>query len=211
MGGWTVRRAYSRFSVTSIFCKKRIVAPWTLAILLGLTSVAALARQAKTTDKRERSKAVPPSGPEMERLKFYLGDWDYTEKYEKTAFYPHGGTNTGVYSSKQGPGGNSLVQNFHSQGPVGDFEGLIVMTWDPGAKQYKGYVFGNAFPGCVVQSGQFENEVLVFRSEFSAGPTKVSLRGTTRLSSPGKTDSEEYISTNGGPEVLMLRVEAKKR
>src|ERR1700680_2385780 len=121
------------------------------------------------------------------------------------------GMNTGVYSSKQGPGGNLPVQNFHSQGPVGDFEGLIMMTWYRGDRLYKGYVFGNGFPGCIVQSGQFEKDVLVFRSEFSAGPTKMSLRGTTRSTAPGKIDGEEYISTNGGPEVLMMRVEATKR
>ncbi|HVS88285.1 MAG TPA: SRPBCC family protein [Candidatus Acidoferrum sp.] len=95
-------------------------------------------------------------GAEMKRLKFYLGEWDYTESYEKTSFYPNGGKNTGVYTSKLGPGGNSLVQNFHSQGPVGDFEGLIVMTWDPKEKAYKAYVFGNEFPGAIVETGQFE-------------------------------------------------------
>ena len=101
----------------------------TLALVVPLWAVL----QEKTAEKP----AAAPSGPaarpavaEMERLKFYLGEWDYIETYPKSSFYPNGGKNTGVYTSKLGPGGNSLINTFHSQGPVGDFEGLLVMTWD---------------------------------------------------------------------------------
>ena len=112
--------------------------------------------------------AAKPGAAEMERLKFYLGEWDYTETYPKSAFSPNGGKNTGVYTSKLGPGGQSLVNSFHSQGPVGDFEGLIVMTWDAREKAYKAYVFGNGIPGAVVETGQFEGDALVYRFEFPA-------------------------------------------
>src|ERR1700694_2564583 len=46
------------------------------------------------------------SAPEMERLKFYLGTWDYTETYPKSTFSPKGGQNPVVYTSQVGPGGN---------------------------------------------------------------------------------------------------------
>jgi hypothetical protein len=59
------------------------------------------------------------------------------EARPKSAAYPDGGRNTGIYSSKLGPGGNSLINSFHSQGPVGDFEGLLVMTWDAREKHIK--------------------------------------------------------------------------
>jgi hypothetical protein len=104
-----------------------------------------------------RQDAEQKASPEMDRLKkLYLGTWDYTETYEKTPFYPQGGSDTGVYTSELGPGGNSIVNRFYSRGAVGDFEGLLVMTWDPKEKAYKSYAFGNEFPGCVVQRGQFE-------------------------------------------------------
>src|ERR1700686_2874262 len=86
--------------------------------------------QAKTADKPAAQTAAK-SSPEMDRLRFYLGEWDYTETYTKTALYPNGGQNIGVYYSQLGPGGMSLINRFHSQGPVGDFEGLLIMTWDP--------------------------------------------------------------------------------
>ena len=76
--------------------------------------------------------------PEMQRLaKLYVGTWDYTETYPKSTFAPAGGQNTGVYTSELGPGGNSLINRFHSRGPVGDFEGMLVMTWDAKEKAYK--------------------------------------------------------------------------
>ena len=85
------------------------------------------------------------------------------------------------------------------------------MTWDPKEKAYKSYVFGDGFPGCVVQTGQFEGDALIFRSEFAAGGVKVKLRNVTSVSAVRKIVSEEYIASEGSPEVLMMRVDAKKR
>jgi len=162
----------------------------------------------KTAEQDAEQKA----SPEMDRLKkLYVGSWDYTETYTKTPFTPQGGSDTGVYTSEPGPGGNSIVNRFHSHGALGDFEGLLVMTWDPKEKAYKSYVFGNGFPGCVVQTGQFEGDVLVFRSEFAVEGQKMKLRNVTRVSGVGKIVSEQYIATQESPEVLMMRVDAKKR
>ena len=109
----------------------------------------------------------------MQRLaKFYVGTWDYTETYPKSSFAPNGGKNTGVYLSELGPGGNSLINKFHSRGPVGDFEGMLVMTWDPKEKTYKSYIFGNDYPGALVETGQWDGDTLVYRGEFSMGEMK---------------------------------------
>jgi hypothetical protein len=172
------------------------------------------ARQEKTAEKPAASpaaQAAKPGAAEMERLKFYLGEWDYTETYPKSAFSPNGGKNTGVYTSKLGPGGMSLVNSFHSQGPVGDFEGLLVMTWDAREKAYKAYVFGNDFPGALVETGAFEGEALVFRSEFPMEGATLKLRNVTRLTGPGTLVSEQYSAMKDAPEKLLVRVEAKKR
>ena len=91
--------------------KTAIVFASAIGILLSLPVVAArggsIAAQAAQVTK-------PTAAPEMEKLNFYLGEWDYTETYGKA---PNGPKNTGVYTSKLGPGGNSLINTFHSQGP----------------------------------------------------------------------------------------------
>jgi hypothetical protein len=192
-----------------------LVAPALVMLAAALTMAG---RQGKTAEKPVTSAPAAHAGPmakpgaaEMERLKFYLGEWDYTETYPKSAFYPDGGKNTGVYMSKLGPGANSLINSFHSQGPVGDFEGLLVMTWDAKEKAYKAYAFGNDFPGALVETGQFEDDALVYRSEFSVEGATLKLRNVTRLVAPGKIESEEYMTMKDAPEKLLVRVEAKKK
>ena len=171
------------------------------------------ALQEKTGEKPAAAPApqAKPGAAEMERLKFYLGEWDYTETYPKSAFFPNGGKNTGMYTSKLGPGGNSLINTFHSQGPVGDFEGLLIMTWDAKEKAYKAYAFGNDFPGAVVETGQFEGDALVYRTEFSSGGATIKLRNVTHVTAPGSLVSEEFMAVKDAPEKLLVRVEAKKK
>jgi hypothetical protein len=196
---------------------KNIPKVWTIAtmsIAFALCVPLWAVLQEKTAEKPAAAPAAPTAKPgvaEMERLKFYVGEWDYTETYPKSAFYPNGGKNTGVYTSKLGPGGNSLINTFHSQGPVGDFEGLLVMTWDAREKAYKAYVFGNGFPGAIVETGQFEGDALVYRLEFPVEGGVVKLRNVTRVTGPGTLVSEEYSAMNDAPEKMFVHVEAKKR
>src|SRR6202790_1066520 len=181
------------------------------ATALTLTLICASAWSARQQKSGDTPEPASKSAPEMDRLKFYLGEWDYTETYPKSASFPNGGKNTGLYTSKLGPGGNSLINGFHSKGPVGDFEGLLLITWDSKEKSYKAYVFGNNFPGALVETGQFEGDALVFRSEFPAEGATLKIRNVTRLAAPGKIESEEYIAMKDAPESLLVRVEAKKR
>jgi hypothetical protein len=182
-----------------------IVLASTVGIFLGLPVLAAR-QENKAVNSAQQNKPKP--APEMEKLNFYLGEWDYTEVYGKS---PNGPKNTGVYTSKLGPGGNSLINTFHSQGPVGDFEGLQIFTWDPREKAYKVYVFGNDSPGALVETGVFEGDTLVLHVELGAPGATVKLRNTTRVTEPGKLVSEQFMARNNTPETLFVHVEAKKR
>lgn len=178
------------------------------AVMMG----GALLFSAISNSKAQEQKAPALPLPEMQRLsKLYVGTWNYTESYPKSSFYPSGGVNTGVYTSELGPGGNSIINHFRSKGTAGAFEGLIVMTWDANAKEYKAYVFGDSFSGAMVEAGQWENEALVYRSEIIAGPAKIDLRNVTKFGADGKLTSDEYSSANGGPEKLLVHVEAVKQ
>jgi hypothetical protein len=193
--------------------RKRIVSMISATFMLG-AAMALAARQEKTAAKPAAASptaAAKPGAAEMERLRFYLGEWDYTETYPKSAACPDGGKNTGVYTSKPGPGGNSLINAFHSQGPVGDFEGLLIITWDAREKAYKAYVFGNDFPGALVETGQFDGDALVFHSEFPMEGAAIKLRNVTRVSGPRALVSEQFMAMKDAPEKLLVHVEAAKR
>jgi hypothetical protein len=190
----------------AMFRENRSRIAFMAALVLILTATLTMAaRQDKPAEQASTAPAAKPGAAEMERLKFYLGEWDYTETY------PKGGKNTGVYTSKLGPGGNSLINTFHSKGPLGDFEGLLILTWDANEKAYKAYAFGNDFPAAIVETGQFEGDALVYRSEFTTGGMTMKLRNVTRVTAPGQLVSEEYFTKKDGPETLLVRVDAKKR
>jgi hypothetical protein len=143
--------------------------------------------------------------PEMQKLaKLYVGTWTYTETYGK------GTSQTGVYTSELGPGGNSIVNRFHSKGPVGDFDGLLIMTWEPAEKAYKAWAFGDVFSGAIAETGQWEGDVLVYRGEVVMGGKKIALRNTTKWEN-GKIVSDEFMSAGGAPEKLVVHVEAVKK
>ena len=85
------------------------------------------------------------------------------------------------------------------------------MTWDAREKAYKPYAFGNDFPGALVETGQFEGDELVYRSEFPVEGATLKLRNVTRITGPGTLVSEEFMTMKDAQEKLFVRVEAKKR
>jgi hypothetical protein len=165
-----------------------------MLLAFGFAGLAIQRMQAKSAAWRPH----PSDAPEMERLiKLYRGTWEYTETYSKSPSFPNGGENTGIYTSELGPGGMSIVNRFHSKGPVGDFEGLLVMTWDAREKAYKAYVFGNNFPGALVETGQFEGDPLIFRANFNMGEKSIAIRNETRVDAEGVLTSDEFFGTPG--------------
>jgi hypothetical protein len=184
--------------------KIKIVAP---ALLVSF-AVIALVRNSFAQEGKPPALPLP----EMQKLsKLYVGSWTFTETYPKSAMAPNGGENTGIYTSELGPGGNSIFNHFHSKGSVGEFDGTIVMTFDPKEKLYKAYVFGDSFPTAVVETGQWENDTLVYRFELAMGPTKIALRNVTKFLPDGKLASDEFTSVNGAPETLLVHVEAARK
>jgi len=110
-------------------CSKSIL----IAVLLFLLAVFAPLVFRNAAAQEGKPPALPL--PEMQKLsKLYVGTWTFTETYPKSPMAPNGGENTGIYTSELGPGGNSIFNHFHSKGPVGEFDGTIVMTWDPKEK-----------------------------------------------------------------------------
>src|SRR5260221_4109538 len=108
--------------------RKRVLSAMFAAPMLA-TAITIAAWQEKSAEKPAVA-AAKPGAAEMERLEFYLGEWDYK------GTDPNEEKNTGVYTSKLGPGGKLLIKAVHFHGPVGDFEGLLVSAWDPKGKMY---------------------------------------------------------------------------
>jgi hypothetical protein len=181
------RSSVKKTRITYVICA-------TVLLAFGFAGLTIQRLQAKSAPSRPQSS----DAPEMERLiKLYRGTWEFTEAYSKSPAFPNGAENTGIYTSELGPGGMSIVNRFHSKGPAGEFEGLLVMTWDAREKAYKAYVFGNDFPGALVETGQFEGDTLVFRANLSMGEKSIPIRNETRVDTKGVLTSDVFFGVPG--------------
>lgn len=150
-------------------------------------------------------------GPEMNRLRFYIGDWAYSEEYPKSDLFPNGGHNTGHWSAQLGPDGLSVINTFASHGGGDNYQGMEVMMWDPKEKEYRDHALWYDSSDRWIFTGRFEGDTLVYRGEFDYLGKHVQFRSETRPSPRGGFTLTEFGSTNGGPEQLMLVGRAERR
>jgi len=147
---------------------------------------------------------------ELERLKFYLGDWDYSEVLPRSALHPKGGQNTGRWTAQMGPQGRSIIHAFVLQGSD-PYEGIEVMTWDPKQKVYRDHSLWYDSSDHVNYVGQFEGDALVSHSEFEADGKQVKFRMEARPRQGGGFTLDEFASVNDGPEQPTLHGTAVPR
>jgi Protein of unknown function (DUF1579) len=137
---------------------------------------AASQAQEKKPDAAAQKPARPEPGPEMDQLKFLRGYWHYSSVYEKSSFYSNGGKGSGTYISSDGPGGFSLIVEFQGTTPDGREVGHEVITWDPKEHAYKSYIFANTAPGCVIETGHWDGNTLIFEAELDLNGDKLRLQ-----------------------------------
>ena len=174
--------------------------------LLFASSIIRLAAQGVSKDLAKLS-----STAELERLKFYIGDWDYSEIYEKSARFPNGGRNTGRWTAHVGPQGRSIVHAFVSHGTGENYEGIEVMTWDPKEKVYRDHSLWYDSPDQWTYVGRFEGDTLVYRGEVELDGKHVRFRSETRSRQGGGFTLDEFMSIDGGPEQATLHATAVPR
>jgi Protein of unknown function (DUF1579) len=154
-------------------CLLRGIAIAIWCVFLAATSQAQ--QKEKKPDAAEKP-ARPEPGPEMDQLKFLRGYWHYSSVFEKSSFYSNGGKGSGTYISSDGPGGFSLIVEFQGTTPDGREVGHEVITWDPKEHAYKSYIFGNTAPGCVIETGHWDGNTLIFDADLDVNGDKLHLQ-----------------------------------
>ena len=158
-----------------------------------------------------RAQMAPPKpGPEMEKVKFLVGHWTYTNTYEKSSFHPEGGVGTGVYDARPGPGGFSLILDFSEHTSMGEEIGHGILTWDPKENAYREYVAGNDFPGVYLSTGHWEGEKFVLSGEFDMGGAKITFRDIYSGIAAHSVTIQEFADLPGKPGQLMGTIKATK-
>lgn len=76
--------------------------------------------------------------PEIKRLfEAFGGDWDTSEKRERTQFFPNGGERKGRSHVRLAADGAMLVMEGHSNGSAGPLSYIIVVWWDKDTSLYR--------------------------------------------------------------------------
>jgi uncharacterized protein YndB with AHSA1/START domain len=174
-----------------------------------LKRLKALVEAEPSMETGETLKAKPAA--EMERLKFYVGDWAYSEVYPKSALFPNGGRSTGSWTAQLGPRGLSVINAFASHGTGDNYEGMEIMTWDAKEKAYRDHAIWYDTPGQWEFTGRFEGDALIYRASFDYLGKHVKFRSETRALKEGGFTLDEFGSVNGGKEEVILHGKAEKK
>jgi hypothetical protein len=106
--------------------------------------------------------AEPTVSRAMKKLgRAFVGDWSVVETFEQSDFFPRGGTRAGVAHFSIGTGGTSLIEDYHSDGPAGKLDFLMVMWWDADAGLYRLFTCSNNDAGKLRGTAYWEKGTLV--------------------------------------------------
>jgi len=156
----------------------------------------------ESTQRTQSTASVPKSSPEMDKLAFLIGTWSAADIYEKSPINPNGGQGSGLYKTISGPGGFSLLTDYQYTGPHGESIGHQILTWDPKAAAYIGYLVSSAGPGCTIVIGKFEGPNFVLTGEFDARGRKIAVRLIYSDITDRSMTFKQYNSVDRGPFAL---------
>lgn len=92
----------------------------------------------QSSEQRSGTVTQPQPGPEIQRLvKAFSGTWSIAIRIEPSERMPTGGAGQGEEVWRLGPGGLSLIEEYHSTGDEGEISGLGVAWWDKDAQRYQ--------------------------------------------------------------------------
>jgi hypothetical protein len=147
--------------------------------------------------------------PEMEKLaKILVGSWNVFATLEPSAAKPKGRKDIGANRIVLGPvvlgpGGRSVVENYHTEGDSGSRVALGILWWDEQAHGYRTMFCDNADPaGCSVHDGlgNWEGPDLIFHFRRDRDGNRIEGKEVISSTSPFSFTVRYFESRNGGPE-----------
>ena len=164
-------------------------------------------------NKSAQQSSTPQPPPEMQKLVNALsGTWSIHEKYEPDEWTPNGGAGQGTEVWHPGPGGFTLIEEYHSKGSAGETFGLSLTWWDARAQRYQSLWCANSNPeGC--QTGfalNWQGDQIVVTSEFERGGKKFTWREVVSDITPTSFTQTADIGEVGEPLKRWLTIHATK-
>src|SRR5262245_15390005 len=123
--------------------------------------------------------APAPSEQMQKLLRTFGGTWSITYTLEPTEQSPKGGTGVGREVFRPGPGGASLIEEFHAREGTRDVSGLGLAWWDESAQGFRAVWCSDDNPsGCGVMSGlaRFDGADFVLTDEVDVAGKKMTFK-----------------------------------
>lgn len=170
-------------------------------------AVAGVARYKSHANRATAQMEAPKPGPEMEKLHFLIGNWDWDAEYLKSPMMPEGAKQKGWYKAQLGPGGFSLIADFDADSGDHHEVGHEVISWDPKQNNYTTVTVGNGFPGAVIGAAHWEGDKFV--TEYAFG--NAHLRSVYSNIQPNSTHMEDFYLAADAPPLLIWKGEATRK
>ena len=170
-------------------------------------------KAAKSEPAMSMGMPMAKPSPDMGKMaKMLVGTWTTSETFEVSEMMPNGGKGTGMAVIKPGPGGLSIVEDYHSHGGPVPFAGHGVFWWDEKAQAFKDVWCDNMTPGgCTFINGvgKWEGNDLVFNDEQEMMGKKMAMKEV--LSPSGASVTMTMSSSEAGaPMKKMMTIKYTK-
>jgi hypothetical protein len=110
----------------------------------------------------------PQPASDIERISAaLLGRWTMTARYEPSASMPHGGSGKGEEVWRRGPGGLSLIEDYHSRTTAGENFGIGIIWYDAKLHALQGLWCANLIArGCKTFAAVWDGNHLMTTNQF---------------------------------------------
>ena len=173
------RRTFLRLSVSPLAATGRRII-WAFLLLLQPAASVQLTLMAQTTqthaDGATTGHLVVP--PLARLIRALAGSWSLQISYPKEQ-KSAGAAGSGTEFWHLGPGGNSLIEEYHSTGKEGEIFGLGIAWWDTNSDRFQVvWCDSTDSAGCSVMKygARWEGDAVVMRHEREEGEKKLLLK-----------------------------------
>jgi hypothetical protein len=161
--------------------------------------------------------AQPPSPPQSAEMKKLLdslsGTWRITSESLAGEGAPGGGRSQGKEVFRAGPGGRSLIEEYHSKDASGEVSGLGTVWWDEKARGYRALWCSNRIPsGCVVMArlANWEGDRFVLGDEWESGGRRISFKEVFSDINPASYTQTLFQGETGTELKAILVIRARR-
>ncbi len=190
--------------------RTRSIALLAILFVFAATAFAQCGGTSKPAAKPETPPIPKPSAEIQKLARMLNGKWSTAEKFEPSAFTPNGGAGKGVSVFASGPGGFSIVGDYHSRSVLGAFDGHGVTYWDEKEKAYKTFWTDSMSPEGATSTGKWEGNDLVFTACNEYQGQKMASREVYSDIKPDSFSFHIYNSTEGGPMTHVMTIHYKR-